>query len=324
MPSSQFAGSVIRRLTLVCPTFADAFAREPQRLPSLERLAAQADAIEKPHAHGALHAWQGELLDALELDGARYASAPVTWLGATGERAEGSWVHADPVFLTPSAQGLQLQPAPPWTPEQLDRVTSLVSEHLSVDGMIWRVAGTRSFIQISGAISARMESLRAAARMSLSDALPTGADAKRLRQAMNDMQMLMHERLGADAPNGVWLWGMGAMPDATPRTMPALWTDDHFARGVYRVHAASDRCFALPHALDDVLAGAAEAHRIVLVDGARLEELENAWFAPAYRALTAGRVREVHVCLDGWRIRTRRSLRRRLFARPRALQEVLQ
>lgn len=326
MPTSSSAGLAV--LTIVAPGFADALAREPQRLPSLEKLAGYADGIETPHSHGALEAWQSELLDALALDLDQYPSAPVTWLGATGQRVTGAWLHADPVFLAPSAQGLELQPAPPWTREQLNSATSLVSEHLAAHGMTWHALGERSFIQVSNVLDTRTESVRAAARMSLTEAMPTGVDAKRLRQAMNDVQMLLHDKLGygtldVRAPNGVWLWGAGRLPDAADRRLPAMWCDDDFARGVYRLHGASDRCFALPDTLDEVLR-ADDAKRVVLVRDKHPAALESAWFAPALRALDAGRVREVIVCLDGSRINARRSFLKRLFARPRALQAAPQ
>ena len=291
---------------------------------SLEVLAAYADKIEKPYSHGAVDAWQSELLDALALDVATYPSAPVTWYGATGERVTGTWLHADPVFLTPSAQGLELQRAPPWTPEQLNRVTSLVSEHLAADGITWHALGEQSFIQMSGALSVRTESMRAAEHMPLPEVLPSGTDATRLRQAMNDVQMLLHEKLDANAPNGVWLWGAGQLPDAAARRLPTIWTDDDFARGVYRLHGATDRCLALAEPLDEVLLAANDATRIVVVRDKQPAELEAAWFAPAQRALDGGRMSEVNVCLDGRRIRARRSLWRRVFSKPRSLAEVLQ
>lgn len=98
-----------------------------------------------------------------------------------------------------------------------------------------------------------------------------------------------------------------------------MWTNDDYTRGVYRAHGAHERCMALA-SLDAMLEGRA-AHVLAVVRHDNIETLEREWFVPILRALEQGRVREVDLYLDGWQIRARRSLPRRLFSRTRPVAE---
>jgi len=321
MPPSTLAGAAIHCVSIVCPEFLDAYLREPQRLPSLERLIAYSSGAERSHSDDTVAEWQCEFLGAVGLPAA-FPSAPITWLGATGERISGTCVHADPVFLTLSAQGMTLQPAPAWTSDQAAQVESLVSEHLQACGMTWRVAGTRTYLHVMPTIDVRTVCPRAAACSPLADVLPSGPDAVRLRQAMNEVQMLIHERLDAAAPNGIWLWGSGQLPQTSSRVLPMLWTNDDYARGVYMLHGAQDRV-APSEALAELMGRPDGESVVVVIRDQTLKDLEQRVFAPVLKALHAGQLRAVDLYLDGWRASARKSTWRRLFAKPRALQVAL-
>jgi hypothetical protein len=137
---------------------------------------------------------------------------------------------------------------------------------------------------------------------------------------MNELQMLLHEKLDSAAPNAIWLWGAGEIPTLVSRELPSMWTNDHYTRGIYLAHAASGRCAPLS-AVDAILAQSHDSHLLAVIRDNDPEQLEEQWFAPLLRALDGGRLVSVDIYLDGWRVRARRSLMRRMFARPRPLAE---
>jgi len=320
MPSSDRSS-----LALVCPLFTQTFARQPVRLPALERLIAYGGAglVTTPQST-ALDAWQLELLHALNLsDALQYPSAPLTWLGASGEIETGTWLLADPVFLAMSSLGLALNLSAPWSASNLAAVGFLVREHLAAEQLEWRVAGGQAFIHRIAPLDVQTVSARHAAQGELQESLPTGNDATTLRRVLTELQMLIHEKVtDPAAPNAIWLWGGGEIPELQPMKLPAMWANDNYTRGVYRAHAASDHCSALPPSLDAIEQSFA-TRGVAVITKCALDELERQWFAPALRALDSGRLKEVDIYLDGWRLHAERSLLRRLFARPRSLLESM-
>src|SRR5262249_40935942 len=141
------------------------------------------------------------------------ASAPTSRLGATGERdeAEATWLHADPVRLETSTDGLILRAARRWSTNELDIVGKLFTEHLRHAHMSWHVAGGQTFIRSASRLQVRTVSPRRAANRSLRDLLPSDGAAPLLRRVMTELQMLIHEKFAdQSAPNAVWLWGAGS------------------------------------------------------------------------------------------------------------------
>jgi hypothetical protein len=308
-------------LALVCADFAAAFARQPLRLPSLERLLAYSRGVTTTSSDDRLDAWQCELLDVLGVpDRSAFPSAPLTWLGATGAKEEGMWLHADPAWMSMSAQGLTLDRVHLWSAAQLPAIEALLQDHLAHASMRWRVGGGRAYLRRTAPLDASTTSPRHAAHGELRDKLPRGRDAAELRRLMTELQMLLHDKFGPSAPNAIWLWGAGRIPDAQPMNPPPLWTDDHYAQGVYAI-AASDRANSLPKSLDAVLSSAQSPRAAVLIHTADLDDTERNWFEPALRALHSGRLNTIDLYLDGRQAHAERSILRRWFARPRALAE---
>jgi hypothetical protein len=316
MPSSHAPS-----LALICPAFCEAFVQQPLRLPALERLVAYADApVQVISPSRALDAWQYELLTTLAINNLDlYPSAPLTWIGGGNDAEPGTWLHAEPMLQFISAQGLAMTKAR-WTAVALAEVAALVRDHLAAEQMQWRVAGGRSYLQITAPISVHTVTAHQAVLDELQEALPTGPGAIIVRRAMNELQMLLHEKLNdSAAPNAIWLWGAGTMPHLPKKELPPMWTNDDYARGIYRAHAASERCAPLS-TLDAMLNVSADCLFAMVREGS-LEALEQQWFAPALRALERGQVQCVDLYLDGWQVHAKRSLMRRLFARSRSITE---
>jgi hypothetical protein len=316
-------------LALICPSFTDTITRQPQRLPALERLMAYG-AVSATAPIRDLDAWQCELLTALALtEPQQYPSATLTLTGAGHDLKPGTWLHAELVSQALSANGLTMTLSNNQIPATHDEIDLLVRDHLAAAHMDWQVVKGRSYLRFHTPIDARTVSARQAMLGELREALPAGPDATILRRVMTELQMLLHEKLAdPGAPNAVWLWGGGEKSPLPASDLPPMWTNDDFTRGIYSAHAASNCCSALPRQLDAILhqtilnrAGA--THMLVVIRDCSLDELEQAWFAPARRALDQGRLQQVDVYLDGWQLRSRRSIVRRLFAPSRPVTEWL-
>jgi hypothetical protein len=322
MPSS-----VPTKLALICPAFSDQFVGRPMRLPALERLLAYSDAPSQSVTLAReLDTWQYELGQALALaDMTCYPSAPLTWLGAGGNREPGTWLHADPAVQAISAHGLTMRPSASWTAQSFAVVESLVRDHLAADQMQLRSIGGHAMLQIKTTIDVRTTTLFQASQMEMQEALPTGPSGTTVRRIMNELQMLLYEKLDSvvpntASPNAIWLWGAGETPSLSERALPSMWTNDDYTRGIYLAHGAAARCASLS-TVDALLEQSQKSNLLAVVREYDPEQLEQQWFAPLLRALDQGRLSMVEIYLDGWQLRAKRSLLRRMFARPRPLAE---
>jgi hypothetical protein len=318
--------SAPRSLALICPSFCDAFAQQPLRLPALERLVMYGVQALPTAGVRELDAWQCELVQTLDLgDVTQYPSAPLTWLGANNDSEPGTWFHADPVVQAISAHGLTMNLCDPWTADNLSQVELLVRSHLVDSQLTWRNSGVRAFLRTNEPIDVHTTTARQASLSELQEVLPTGPGAVAVRRAMNELQMLLHEKLQYPAaPNAIWLWGAGEMPRLPPRNLPPMWTNDDYTRGIYRAHTSSQCCLPLS-TLDLILNENEPTHgrALVVVRDCSLETLEQQWFEPVLRALEKDRLHSVDIFLDGRQLHARHSWLRRLFARSRPLAEWL-
>jgi hypothetical protein len=190
--------------------------------------------------------------------------------------------------------------------------------------MRWIVAGEQSFLQVNAPLLAQTVAARYAMTGELQDAQPAGPGATTLRRVMTELQMLMHEKLTyASAPNAVWLWGGGEMPQLEPKELPLIWTNDAYSRGIYRAHSATGRCKPLPRTPDNILEHVADAPVVAVLRDCSVADLEEHWFAPVLRALDRGTLQTVALYFDGWWLQAQRSFMRRMLARPRPITEWL-
>jgi hypothetical protein len=288
-------------------------------MPSLERLLTYGDGLHATPQCRSLESWQSELLSALNLsDALRYPSAPLTWLGATGSPPP-FCLHAQPVALSTSSQGLSLRLAQPWSEGTLAAVEKCISGHLAELNLRWRVAGGQAFIHSDRILNVHTTSAQQAVREILRDAMPSGADAVVVRRWMNDLQMLMHDRFEHADFNALWLWGVGSITTPTPSLLPQIWTDDAYARGVYGMHDVLANCHVPPTGLGEMLNSNNLGVAVVRDD---LERIERLWFAPALNALNKGQVGRIALYLDGYQACAQRSWLRRWFAQSRPLTEL--
>ncbi len=132
---------------------------------------------------------------------------------------------------------------------------------------------------------------------------------------------LQRERAGRSAANSLWFSCGGTLPrPREPR--PAIRTCATSGIATALAAWADSPARALPARLGDALDEARGAESIVVALDSRLDvtTLEQAWAAPAWAALAAGRLASVSILADGagtaaaWQLR-RPGLRQRLAAR---------
>ncbi|MEF8702643.1 MAG: hypothetical protein V5B32_05265 [Candidatus Accumulibacter sp. UW26] len=248
-------------------------------------------------------------------------SVPYGALRVLGEDAapaagDACWLCADPVHLRLHQERLILADGASLNIErgEAQAIVDQLNHHFADFGTFHVASPDRWYLELAGSTDLGpfdILPLSAVAGRSVSRQLPATDAARRLRQLLNEAQMVLHqhpanrrrEDEGRSTINSLWLWGAGILPTARPPDFSGVWSDGPLARGLARA-------FAVPvHALpDDAAAFLARAtargrHLIVLdalqspvqyEDGdayrARLGELDQRWFAPLQKALAAGRI----------------------------------
>jgi hypothetical protein len=136
-------------------------------------------------------------------------------------------------------------------------------------------------------------------------ALPSGPAGVGLKRLMTEIQMWLHDHpvniarqeREATTVNGLWIWGGGPWPLASPGGgLPELRSDDRFLRGVWNLGQA--RGESVPQSFQAIDAGR-DAAIIVALGGVatagenaaqHLSRLERDWFGPALSAVQRGRI----------------------------------
>ncbi|MDY0055246.1 MAG: hypothetical protein RBS46_03020 [Methyloversatilis sp.] len=251
------------------------------------------------------------------------------------------WMAADATHLRFARDALMLTAPPDAAPDAHEAAALAASWNAHFAGVGWLhlPAGGHGHLALLEAIEVDTLPPGAALGRKLDASMPTGRDAGKLRQWMNETQMLLHahpvnaarEEAGRPAINSLWFWGAGALPVSAAIPCLQLWADDPLAHGL--AQAAAIRAAPLPERpevamqegnlvlLQDALPAA------LYLDGAAwtqaVEAIDAQWITPALRALKRGDVQSVTVTLTGddgvLACTTERLDLWKLWRRPRAL-----
>jgi len=299
-----------------------------------------------------LRTWQRGLLELLRLDSCDYASAPTSALGdavdatrlgvddfiadrgiaARGMASQLSyWLHAELVHLAAGLERLTFFPltgVAAVAPDERDALAPLITQHLQ-DASLRLVRGASGnwFLQSQRPLALQTATPEAAAANDLDVVMPSGPDAGEVRRVMTECQMLLHDhevnqrrqRRGLPAINAVWPWGGGQLAAPAPSatvSLPAMFSDDAFVRGVYRLHA--QEIAPLPAQAATAIDAAATRKRpvVTVVTTDSPAALTSAWVEPLVSALRAGRLQRLDLLLDEWHIHATRSMLRRFWRKP--------
>jgi len=290
---------VMRSLQLFLP-FAVPFAAHEREalaaLPALSRLLARGRATGL-----GTEPWEAALLESFGIVRQRdWPLAPLSWLGEGGDRAEGYWLHADPVHLRAERDALVLLDARHFVleAEAADALVDALSTHFAPDGLrFFAPDPTRWYVRVDRVPDIATWPLRAAAGRSIDALLPYGTEALAWHRRANEAQMLLHghavnemrESAGQPAVNSVWFWGGGVLPGVPGGRLSGVWGDDPLVRGLAR--AARLSCAALPEHAEHWLARSAAGEHVVVLAPTTAQPreallaAEELWFAPLLRAL---------------------------------------
>jgi hypothetical protein len=238
---------------------------------------------------------------------------------------------ADGATLVPAA-GLEIAQA------EADRIVASLNEHFG---------GRASFVATApGQWCARIETEAEFPGVAPADLAGQAVDSHlpgpREAAFLNEIQMVLHdhpvnderEARGAPVVNSLWLWGSGKLPASATGPWHSITTDERLAEGLARL--AGIRSRGLPAGAVEWLERAPEEGRhLVVLDqlravlplggaaahAARVQDLEDHWFAPLLDALRAGRLGMItlHVPEAGTCWETIRGDLRRFWRRARPL-----
>lgn len=280
--------------------------------PGLNRLIARSELTRRPS-----QSLEATLCDAVGLgENAPYAAFRILGEDLAAAATTACWLCADPVHLRLHQERLILADGGSLDidPAEAQAIVDELNRQFSDLGRFHVAAPDRWYLQLADSTDLRdfaVLPLSAVAGRSVDRQLPETAEARWLRQLLNEVQMVLHqhpanvqrEDEGRSTINSLWMWGAGIQPPLGGSGFTAVWSEQPLARGLGRalglpVHPAPNDAAAL-------LAQATPGSRHLLVldslqapvqyeDGEayrkQLVKLESRWFAPLQKALAAGRI----------------------------------
>jgi hypothetical protein len=309
--------------------------RAPARAPAAEWLASRG--VARPATDRPWREWLMVGTDAGAALLQQFPAGPCLRALHDGGLSRGTWACARPVHLLTAIDHLQLAPCG----VDIEAEESVVllrdlNRHLEGRGLRFHAAGPNEDWQLEceEPIDCGSVPPDAAEGHNLRELMPRGPDGARVRSLMNEIQMLLHDHpvnleraaRGRPAINSLWLWGFGQLREGKAMELPALYTDDSWLSGIWRLHGAVCRSleeFAAwdPATADEVLVAWSRSPRGIADEA--LANADRRCFAPSLAALRSGAVRAVDV-LTGERAFTVDSRARlRFWRRGRPLAEAI-
>ena len=273
-------------------------------LPGLLRLLSKG----RSHAESAadLHDWLLEAFGVPAAGAAGYSFAADGGLSDGGTR-----LRADPCHLRVNRDKLVLADALSFdlNRDEADSLAHTLNGHFIQDGLRFEVLQPqRWYLHSDRKLQIETTSLAAARGQDIDRLLPRGSEAMQWRRMLNETQMLLHEHPVNEAReargelpiNSIWLWGEGASPAPGKRPFQRVRTHDAIAAGLAQASGAA--VYPVPDGAAQVLKQAQEGTELILLESlvapacygdlhaweARLQTLEDHWFAPALSALREG------------------------------------
>jgi hypothetical protein len=285
-----------------------------------------------------LDPWQHSVLSLLPeaLRSQGLASASLTRRGSGAEWQKGSCLHVEPIHLAAGLDDLRLMFPPPMSTEENDALFASMQLLMSLAGFELHRSeqSDRWFMWCANQYGWHTYSPRSGFAGRLQDIMPRGDHAAELKRLMTEMQMLLHDhpvnqqrqRRGIPTINSLWFWGDAGL-DLISQPLPLhVISDDPYIKGLCEhLHQA---CWPVPDELELLL----QTERmfdldqwLMVLPRAPLAMLEPT-LAKLHRWLMQGRVKQLHVHLDQWRLdfqggRVAHGLRR--FHRPKSIGELL-
>lgn len=306
-------------LTLLIPDFRRSFeAVGRPHLPALERMAARG--ISKRMSPAEF------LAPRFGLEPAELKPAPFMYLGDTGTRDGEYRLCADFVHLAPDRDQLVLMPAVLLDArrEELESLAAAFDALYGMEGWNLEVAPSgRAYLRAPRPLDLTTWEPEAVAGSAVLDYMPTGEDAPRLRQLMNESQMLFHtdpvnqarEEAGRPLINSLWLWGGGVLPPSRDKAPSKAMGASPLLRGL-ALWAGREPAPASLQSVDD--------DTVLTLEADDLAALEREWFAPLFGLLKSGKLKQLELYLGGMGLyQVDSAAARRFWRRPKPLTGVV-
>jgi hypothetical protein len=155
-----------------------------------------------------------------------------------GDAADSGWLCADPAWVQPDLNGARLLACGQMqlSMEEAQALARPLKPVFGDAGMILEVSSPDHWhVRLpSGAPMPSFASPEQALGEDLYEHLPQGADGRRWRVLLNEVQVLLHQHplnaerrtRGAPPINSLWLWGGGALPDIVRTSLKGVIGDD--------------------------------------------------------------------------------------------------
>lgn len=222
---------------------------------------------------------------------------------AQGDAADAFWLRADAVRLQPLRDHLLLAAGPdqlaPLPADLAARAAALEPERS------WRwehAADGGLHVQLQGAQDLRTTPPQAVLGQRVDHAQPRGGDAAFWQRLGTELQMMLFDVLangapgGDEAPNAVWFWGGGSLPEYRCRWARVA-AREPLVRGLALCGGVQPQ--APPADFAAWLAGhRVEGDGLVVLDGDVEDDFERRWLRPATGALARGRLAALTLVLE--------------------------
>jgi hypothetical protein len=252
--------------------------------------------------------------------------APLSLAADGGDPGGAFWLRADPVHLRATRDRVTLSDASLLSirPDEAAVLVGALNAYIADETrQFFTLHPERWYVRLAGHPQIATRTLIEAIGKDINPLLPAGPQALHWNRVINEIQMLLHahavnearEDRGEPTINSVWLWGGGSRPAVSRGGFHAVWGDDAFVRGLGQsagLHAAPAGDRALEWLESAAQQGRDDRHLVVLDQlvlparhgdlpawRARLEKLEQDWFAPLLDGLRGRRIARLAVVATG-------------------------
>ena len=230
------------------------------------------------------------------------ADAPVgalCRLADTGIPNDGWWSRADPVHLMADRDRVFLAGTDDLQvpDEEAQALVGTFNAHFAADALhLEALTAHRWYLTADTPLQLTATPPEQVLGADIHDYLPSGADAPRWRAWLTETQMLFHthrvnldrEARGEPVVNGLWLWGVGRLPQSLPMEWKGVTGNGCLGLGLAKHAGTPTDSFAGASGFERWAPGREGCQLVIFEAQSPIEELEVRWLSPALRSLRAG------------------------------------